>query len=153
MHRGGGEPGHQGIQIGTIRKRFGDWPRFRRHFSDLVSNRIVWKPGVSKLTISLHMPEAYREARVSMESILRARGCVSTASRPEPLGHCDPHAAARSNHENHVLHRLQRSRSSSSGPDERAWWRSRKGGIPGAVTVSRCRCSCPRQRENTMKMW
>ncbi len=28
-----------------------------------------------------------------------------------------------------------------------------RGGIPGAVTVSRCRCSCPRRRENTMKMW
>ncbi len=57
-------------------------------------------------------------------------GLVSTASRPEPLGHCDPHAAARSDHENHVLHRLQRSRSFLLGLMNAQGGEAARGGSP-----------------------
>ncbi len=93
------------------------------------------------------MPEAYREARVSMASILRARAA------------CFYGLAARASWATAILTPLPGQTTkitfyivfNAIGPLLLGLMNARvgeaaRGGIPGAVTVSRCRCSCPRRR-------
>ena len=80
-------------------------------------------------------------------------GCVSTASRLEPLGHCDPHAAARSDHENHVLHRLQRSRSFLLGLMNVQGGEVARGVSPAYLRSLDVDGRAPTGGENIRRMW